>query len=160
LLKTSHWDHDSDLLHWKLHQGDFLTFLESSPVPDLIFYDPFSAKTDTGLWTAAVFARVFQHCRPKSAEVYTYSAATAVRVAILSSGFFVAEGVGTGPKSTTTVAFNHESGARSHAAGSRLLGPEWLARWRRSDSKFPKDLPPEQRPEFEQRFEAHPQFRR
>ena len=64
LLAQGHWDHASDLLHWKLHHGDFLGFLESSPVPDLIFYDPFSSKTDRGLWTPAVFARLFHHCRP------------------------------------------------------------------------------------------------
>ena len=159
ILKSGHWDHDSDLMHWKLHEGDFLAFLESSPVPDLIFFDPFSAKTDTGLWTAAVFARLFHHCRPKSTELYTYSAATAVRVALLTSGFFVAEGVGTGPKSTTTVAFNHERSLRDHPAASRLLGAEWVARWKRSDSKFPTGLPVEARAGFEREFLAHPQFR-
>jgi queuine tRNA-ribosyltransferase len=159
IAKTGHWDHDSDLLHWKLHHGDFLTFLESSPVPDLIFYDPFSAKTDTGLWTSEVFARLFRHCHPKSAELYTYSAATSVRVALLSAGFFVAEGVGTGPKATTTVAFNQERGIKKHPAAAHLLGPEWLARWKRSDSKYPTGLPAESRGEFEQRFLRHPQFR-
>ncbi|MDB6126430.1 MAG: tRNA guanosine(34) transglycosylase Tgt, partial [Verrucomicrobia bacterium] len=149
ILKIGHWDHASDLMHWKLHHGDFLAFLESSPVPDLIFFDPFSAKTDTGLWTPAVFTRLFHHCRPKSTELYTYSAATAVRVALLGSGFYVAEGVGTGPKSTTTVAFTHEPGAAKHPAAPRLLAAEWLARWQRSDSKFPASLPIEARAEFE-----------
>jgi queuine tRNA-ribosyltransferase len=160
LLKQEQWDHPSDLLHWKLHHGDFLTFLESSPVPDLIYYDPFSAKTDTGLWTTEVFARLFRHCHAKSAELYTYSAATAVRVALLSAGFLVAEGVGTGPKATTTVAFTQARGVAAHPGGSRLLGPEWLARWRRSDSQFPAHLPAAERPAFAQRIEALPQFRR
>ncbi|MDB6167890.1 MAG: tRNA guanosine(34) transglycosylase Tgt [Verrucomicrobia bacterium] len=159
IVKHGQWDHGSDLLHWKLHHGDFLAFLESSPVPDLIFYDPFSAKTDTALWTREVFARLLQHCRPKPAELYTYSAATAVRVAFLAAGFHVAEGVGTGPKATTTVAFTQERGARAHPAASRLLGAEWLARWRRSDSKFPANLVAEEKPAFERTLEAHPQFR-
>ncbi len=158
VLESGRWTHASGLLHWELHHGDFLTFLETTPAPDLIFYDPFSAKTDTGLWTAAVFARLFQHCRPKPAELYTYSAATAVRVALLTTGFFVAEGVGTGPKATTTVAFTQEHGIRAHPAGVRLLGNEWLARWQRSDSKYPPGLAAEERPAFEKRFEAHPQF--
>ncbi len=160
LLAQGHWDHASDLLHWKLHHGDFLGFLESSPVPDLIFYDPFSAKTDRGLWTPAVFARLFHHCRPKSTELYTYSAATAVRVALLSAGFHVAEGVGTGPKSTTTVAFSQARGASEHPAAPRLLGEEWLARWRRSDSRYPASLPEAERAAFDERFLAHPQFAR
>jgi queuine tRNA-ribosyltransferase len=159
ILKSSHWEHESDLCHWKLHHGDFLLFLESSPVPDLIFYDPFSAKTDRELWSAPVFRRLFDHCRPKSAELYTYSAATAVRVALLSAGFYVAAGVGTGPKATTTIGFSHARGPREHAAGANLLGDEWLTRWRRSDSKFPADLAAERRADFEQQLLAHPQFR-
>jgi queuine tRNA-ribosyltransferase len=158
VLESGRWAHASGLLQWELHHGDFLARLEASPAPDLIFYDPFSAKTDTGLWTAGVFARLFRHCRPKPAELYTYSAATAVRVALLTAGFFVAEGVGTGPKSTTTVAFTREQSARGHPAGIRLLGREWLARWGRSDSKYPPGLAAEERPDFERQIEGHPQF--
>jgi queuine tRNA-ribosyltransferase len=160
VLASGRWADASGRLQWELHHGDFLGFLESSPVPDLIFYDPFSAKTDTGLWTPAVFARLFQHCRPKPAELYTYSAATAVRVALLTAGFFVAEGVGTGPKSTTTVAFTQQRGARGPAAAPRLLGAEWLARWRRSDSKFPPGLADGAKPAFEKHLEGHAQFRK
>ncbi|MFA6287844.1 MAG: tRNA guanosine(34) transglycosylase Tgt [Opitutaceae bacterium] len=158
LLETGRWTHASGLLQWGLHTGDFLSFLETSPVPDLIYYDPFSAKTDTGLWTSAVFARIFKHCAPKSAELYTYSAATAVRVALLSTGFTVAAGVGTGPKADTTIAFTQASGATAHPAHARILGQEWLARWKRSGSKFPTTLPEDEKAAFVQRFEALPQF--
>jgi queuine tRNA-ribosyltransferase len=41
-----------------------------------------------------------------------------------------------------------------------LLGADWLARWRRSDAKFPASLPMEARAEFERRIEQHPQFAR
>jgi len=158
LLETGRWTHASGLLEWELHTGDFLQFLETSPVPDLIYYDPFSAKTDTGLWTSAVFARIAKHCAPKSAELYTYSAATAVRVALLTSGFTVAAGVGTGPKADTTIAFTQAAGAAAHPAHARILGQEWLTRWKRSGSKFPPGLPEDERPAFAQRFEALPQF--
>jgi queuine tRNA-ribosyltransferase len=158
ILKTGRWTHPSGLLEWELHTGDFLQFLETSPVPDLIYYDPFSAKTDTGLWTREVFARIFKHCAPKSAELYTYSAATAVRVALLSTGFTVAAGVGTGPKADTTIAFTQAAGAAAHPAHARLLGKEWLTRWKRSGSKFPVDLPEEEKPAFAQHFEALSQF--
>ncbi|HTJ79237.1 MAG TPA: tRNA guanosine(34) transglycosylase Tgt [Rariglobus sp.] len=159
ILKTGRWTHASGLLEWELHTGDFLQFLETSIVPDLIYYDPFSAKTDTGLWTSAVFTRIAKHCAPKSAELYTYSAATAVRVALLSSGFTVAAGVGTGPKADTTIAFTQAAGAAAHPAHSRLLGQDWLARWQRSGSKFPRELPETEKPAFTQRFESLPQFK-
>ena len=158
LLERAQWTHVSGLFQWELLKGDFLELFAAAPPPDLIFYDPFSAKTDSQLWTRDTFARLFQHCRPKPAELYTYSSATAVRVALLSAGFYVAEGVGTGPKATTTLAFNRSDGASRHARNPRFLGPEWLARWRRSDSKFPAGLPEADQPGFKRMIEDHPQF--
>jgi len=158
LLEHGRWTHASGLLEWELHRGDFLAFLESAPVPDLIFYDPFSAKTDTGLWTSGVFARIHRHCRSKPAELYTYSSATAVRVSLLAAGFFVAEGVGTGPKTDTTLAFTRMAGAQTHPAAPKLLGAQWLGRWQRSSTKIPTDLTDEEKPGFEKRLVSHPQF--
>lgn len=158
ILNTGRWVHDSGLLVWELHEGDFLERFAATPAPDLIFYDPFSAKTDTGLWTAEVFARVRRHGGDRPAELYTYSAATAVRVALLTAGFHVAAGVGTGPKAHTTVAFSHAASLATHPAAPRLLGADWLSRWRRSDSKFPASLPEAERPAFAARIEQHPQF--
>ena len=160
ILKDGRWSHASELMQWELFKGDFLNFVEAAAVPDLIFYDPFSAKTDTALWTAAVFTRILRHCAPKSAELYTYSSATAVRVALLSAGFSVGAGVGTGPKADTTLAFSRADGAQRHPLAPRLLGEEWLVRWRRSDSKFPANLAADERVEFAKRLEAHPQFAR
>ncbi len=155
LLEHGRWTHASGLLTWELRRGDFLGFIESSPAPDLIFYDPFSAKTDTGLWTSEVFARIHRQCAGKPAELYTYSSATAVRVALLMAGFYVAEGVGTGPKADTTLAF---ASRPNHAGAAKLLGTEWLGRWRRSISQFPPGLSAEAKAAFEKQFVAHPQF--
>ena len=158
ILEQGRWSHASGLMEWELHAGDFLQQLESSKIPDDIYYDPFSAKTDTGLWTAEVFSRIHRHSAPKSAALYTYSSATAVRVALLTAGLFVAEGVGTGPKSDTTLAFTRADGAAQHPATPKLLGAEWLGRWRRSVSKFPPGLAEADRPALERRIESHPQF--
>ena len=155
LLASGRWVHASGLLTWELLHGDFRELFPSAPAPDLIYYDPFSAKTDTGLWNAPLFARMRAHCAPRSAELFTYSAATAVRVALLAAGYCVAEGVGTGPKATTTVAF---TGKPDPAWIAHLLGPAWLGRWRRSHSKYPADLPESERAAFERMIEAHPQF--
>jgi queuine tRNA-ribosyltransferase len=158
ILENGKWGHASNLLQWKLLKGDFSGFIESAKVPDLIFYDPFSSKADPALWNAKIFARIFKRCLPKSAELYTYSASTAVRVSLLTAGFFVAEGVGTGPKSDTTIAFTRAAGARTHPLSPHLLGQEWLARWRRSGSKFPTTISNEERPHFEKLIETHRQF--
>ena len=158
ILENGKWEHASRLLQWELLNGDFRTFIESAEIPDLIFYDPFSYKTDGALWTAEIFSRIFKRCAPKSAELYTYSASTAVRVALLAAGFFVAEGVGTGPKSDTTIAFTRADGASEHPLSPPLLGQAWLRRWRRSDAKFPATLSNEARSHFENLIEKHPQF--
>jgi len=158
ILENGKWEHASSLLHWELLKGDFPSFIESAIIPELIFYDPFSYKTDPALWTSAIFSRIFKRCLSKSAELYTYSASTAVRVALLTAGFFVAEGVGTGPKSDTTIAFTRAKGAGDHPLSPRLLGQEWLARWRRSGSKFPTTLSDKERPHFEKLIENHQQF--
>jgi queuine tRNA-ribosyltransferase len=158
ILQTGSWAHASGLLQWELQKGDFRECLDTAPAPDLIFYDPFSSKTDAALWTLGIFARIFQRCTAKSTELYTYSAATAVRVALLAAGFFVAEGVGTGPKAATTIAFSRATGVEEHPHAPRLLGYQWLARWRRSHVQFPSTLSTEDRTHFARRIETHPQF--
>ncbi|MGH7930651.1 MAG: tRNA guanosine(34) transglycosylase Tgt, partial [Candidatus Binatia bacterium] len=122
ILKSGRWKHASSLLQWQLLRGEFGDFIESTIIPDLIFYDPFSYKTDAELWTLEIFSRIFKRCLPKPAELYTYSASTAVRVSLLTAGFFVAEGAGTGPKSDATIAFTTAKGAGDHLLSPRLLG--------------------------------------
>ena len=158
ILNQGHWTHRSGGMHWELLHGDFLALFATSRPPDLVFYDPFSYKTDSALWTQEAFARIFQFCAPKPAELYTYSAATAVRAALLNAGFFVGEGIGTGPKADTTIAFTRADAAATHPRTLRLLGGEWLARWRRSSSKAPATLAADARVQFEARIESHPQF--
>jgi queuine tRNA-ribosyltransferase len=158
LLETGVWEDASGRLRWELVEGDFLETFPAASAPDLIFYDPFSYKTDAALWTQAVFARLFRHCGRKPAELYTYSSSTAVRVALLTAGFFVAEGAGTGPKVDTTIAFTTAQGAAIHPSSPRLLGSEWLARWRRSGAKFPTGLTEAQRSALEQQVDGHRQF--
>ena len=158
ILTTGNWQHYSGLLRWELLHGDCRSFIESATAPDCIFYDPFSYKADLMLWTREIFARIFSRCAAKSAELYTYSASTAVRGALLSAGFFVAAGVGIGPKPDTTIAFASAKAAADHPLAPPLLGRDWLGRWRRSGAKFPAALPTEERDLFEKLIEEHPQF--
>ena len=158
VLQSAKWKHTSDLLEWELLEGNFADVMESAKAPKLIFYDPFSYKTNAALWTVETFSRIFDHCRGEPAELYTYSAATAVRVALLAAGFFVAQGIGTGPKSDTTIAFTTVSGSKDHPLSPRLLGPSWLTRWRRSDAKFATTVRDEDKAAFEKLIESHRQF--
>jgi queuine tRNA-ribosyltransferase len=158
ILNSGKWKHTSNLLCWELLNGDFRDCIESAKAPDMIFYDPFSYKTDAALWTVETFERILNHCRNEPAELYTYSASTAVRGSLLAAGFFVAQGLGTGPKSETTIAFTSASGSKDHPLSPQLLRQSWLERWRRSDAKFPATVSDEDKPHFERLIESHPQF--
>lgn len=151
LLSDSTWTRGD--FTWELRRGDFQLRLNSALQPDLIFYDPFSSKTNPELWTPEVFTLIAEHCAGKFASLFTYSSSTAVRAALLSAGFFVGKGLGTGPKAETTVA---QIGAEN--LGSRLLDKKWLERWGRSHTKFPETIVEPMRPAFEIKILSHPQF--
>lgn len=145
LLEKGEWE--SRGVKWILHEGDFLARMQDAELPDLIYYDPFSSKTDSGLWTVTAFSKLLTRVRDAAVEIYTYSASTQVRSALLCAGFFVAKGRRTGPKQETTIALTPLA-ARSGAF--ELLDSQWLARWERSTAKLP---------EHEPLVRAHPQFR-
>jgi len=159
ILKQAHWTHASDLLQWTLREGDFLAKMESAARPDLIFYDPFSFKTDGPLWTLETFARIFRALSPGATALYTYSTSTSIRAALLWAGFYVGRGVPIGPKTETTVACTRPECL--HVAGYPalpLLDRQWLERWERSGAKFPAGVSKDAQPEFEIRIRNHPQF--
>jgi queuine tRNA-ribosyltransferase len=108
---------------------------------------------DAPLWHRDTFARLRRRLGAKAAALYTYSNSTAVRLALLSAGFFVGPGVATGPKEATTVAW-------SGRAGGPTFGAAWLEKWARSSQRWPADLPESERPAFEHALRAHPQFKR
>ena len=140
---------------WTLHEGDFRDTFRAAPQPDVIFYDPFSTKTDTGLWTLERFRTLFAFFE-KPVELFTYSASTAVRSSLLAAGFHVARGAGSGPKTETTIALARPTPAlHAHA----LLGRAWLERRARSTAPFAADIPAERYRELERAIHGHAQFR-
>jgi len=141
-------------LTWTLHTGDFLETFAVAPQPDVIFYDPFSSKTDGGLWTLEVFRTLFAHLA-KPVELFTFTSSTAVRSSLLAAGFDVARGVSTGPKVETTIALANATPA---LAKHSRLGRAWLDRRARSTASFGADIPPEQHAEVERAIRSHAQF--
>jgi queuine tRNA-ribosyltransferase len=77
ILASGQWQHPSSLLRWELLRGNFPDLIESAAIPDLIFYDPFSYKTDPALWTAELFARILKRCLKTQRS--TPTASTAMR---------------------------------------------------------------------------------
>jgi queuine tRNA-ribosyltransferase len=155
LLSDQRWSNKAGTIDWLLLPGDFAVRKFDAPPPDIIFFDPFSFKTDGALWTLGAFRELVSICSQKPAELYTYSYSTAVRAAMLAAGFYVAKGRGTGAKAETTIGLSQQAAAAAH--NHELLGAEWLAKWRRSDAQAPFGSPADDSSWFDAVF-GHPQF--
>jgi len=155
LLADQQWTSSCGLIEWLLLPGDFAEQKFTAPPPEIIFFDPFSFKTDGNLWTLAAFRELFRLCGENETEIFTYTYSTAVRAAMLAAGFYVAKGCATGPKGETTIGLSHAAARKQH--DRKLLGADWLARWHRSDAKAPFGVSADD-PSWREAVLAHPQF--
>ena len=156
ILKEGAWRSKSHPgLAWTLMLGNFLETLKAAPLPpDLIYYDLFSTKTNADAWTLQAFRQLFEVCRGRPVELFTYTCSTASRVALLAAGFHVARGRNAGEKTETTIALTAEAVSDHH----EMLGAEWLAKWKRSSARFPADLDQTAHSAWEKIILEHPQF--
>jgi queuine tRNA-ribosyltransferase len=153
LLSAGRWINPASSIEWLLLAGDFASRKFEAPPPDVIYFDPFSFKTDVSLWTLSAFQELAAVCAQKPVELFTYSYSTSVRAAMLAAGFFVAKGRGSGPKAETTIGLSPPAAIAPHA--HELLGAEWLAKWRRSDAQAPFGSLDDS---WRQAVALHPQF--
>ena len=158
IIARGEWRADDEKLIWKLQPGDFLATMNNAPAPDIIFYDMFSPNVSPELWTTGAFRNLFDICRDRSTELFTYTCSTANRAALLATGFLVARGRNAGEKIETTIAFTPVA-ARRPVARRDLLSLDWFARWERSAAKFPADITPNERSAFAKIIRDHEQFR-
>ncbi|HEX8910677.1 MAG TPA: MnmC family methyltransferase, partial [Anaeromyxobacteraceae bacterium] len=140
--------HEEPRLTWRLAAGDALAALRAEPAcADVVFWDPFSPRHDGALWSVAAFAALRARCGAR-ATLYTYSAATKARTALLLAGFCVGAGDPSGPKAETTAA------AVTCSDLARPLDARFVARVERSSDPWPDDAPADAL----RRLRAHPQF--
>ncbi len=146
-------------LHWHLVEGDFQESMAKALLPpDLIFFDLFSTRTNADAWTLASFRRLFAACAGRDVELFTYTASTAARVAMLGAGFHLARGRATDAKVESTIAFTPEALTRGTASRHDILGAVWLSRWKRSQARYPSDIEESGYAAFESLILSHPQF--
>jgi queuine tRNA-ribosyltransferase len=155
LLKEQRWRSPLAAIEWRLLAGDFARRKFEAPPPDIVFFDPFSFKTDSALWTTEAFRELIELFSGKGTELFTYTYSTSVRAAMLAAGFYVAKGRATGPKGETTIGLSPAAAAANHA--HELLGPEWLAKWQRSDAQVPFGSRADD-PSWRDAVLKHPQF--
>jgi queuine tRNA-ribosyltransferase len=130
-----HGSHTTARTHWRLVHGDLLETLAREPAhANVIFWDPFSPRANPALWTIAAFAAVRARAAPRC-TLFTYSASTATRIAMLLAGWAVGVGDAIGEKAETTAA------AVNAADLARPLDRAWLGRLARSDVPLPSDAP-------------------
>jgi queuine tRNA-ribosyltransferase len=127
--------HESARVSWRFVPGDLPATLAAAPElsADIVFWDPFSPRANPSLWTQGAFAALRARCRD-GATVHTYSAATAVRSAMLLAGFAVGTWATSDGKPTTIAAVRPADLARP-------LDRRWLERVRRSSAPLPSDAP-------------------
>jgi queuine tRNA-ribosyltransferase len=135
LLAKNQWSNESHGIEWLLLTGDFSVRKFDAPPPDIIYFDPFSFKTDSALWTLASFRELADVCRNKATELFTYTYSTSVRAAMLAAGFYVAKGRATGPKTETTIGLSPEAAANT--THREFIGAQWLEKWERSEAQAP-----------------------
>jgi queuine tRNA-ribosyltransferase len=162
ILAEGHWQSARyPALTWRLVHGEFPETISAAPAaPDLIFYDMFSSQSSAEQWTMAAFQQLFRACAGHSAELFTYSRSTANRAALLAAGFYVAAGRSAGEKEETTIALTPEALRELSPYRHELLAEEWLAKWNRSNAKFPGEMPAQDYSAFERIIREHEQFQR
>jgi queuine tRNA-ribosyltransferase len=128
--------HESARTLWRLEHGDLLAALarQTDAPADVVFWDPFSPRANPALWTVAAFSAARRAAGPRC-TLFTYSASTTTRVAMLLAGWAVGVGQATGAKAATTAAAVVASDL------ARPLDRRWLARLSRSDAPLPADAP-------------------
>ncbi len=160
ILKSGRWTSKGHPgLRWTLLHGDFreTAAFEEAIAPHLIYFDMFSSKTNCDQWTLENFQRVFRACKGRATELFTYSRSTAIRAALLASGFYVAAGNSTGNKQETTIAVTPVMLKDPHFDRC-LLDSTWLQRWQRSSSRYPAELADSDRQSFDAAILSHPQL--
>lgn len=127
--------HETIRTTWCLRRGDLTESLgRESTRADIVFWDPFSPRANPGLWTIAAF-RAIRLRASAACTLYTYSASTATRLALLLAGWAVGVGDAIGDKAATTAA------ALRPEDLARPLDRGWLARLSRPDVPRPADAP-------------------
>ena len=176
LIKNHSVKFSDDLLQveWRLEPGDFPALLkqlefrlqladsdtlkgELQHAPHAILFDPHSPKKNPAMWTAALFADLFQRLDPqRPCALATFTRSTMARVALLLGGFFVGVGHPSGLKEETTVAANRID------LLDEPLDRRWLERAKGSHSAEPLSEPVYRQmplsPETWEKLRQHPQF--
>lgn len=159
LLEREEWHHPSGLLTVQLVEGDFFVAMSRAVPPHLIFYDPFSPESEEELWQSPTFEKIRKMASGRSCELITVASSIEVRLALLSAGFFVGEGISTSTYSATTLAYLSGKDFKKHQWSKSLLKKEWLTQWCQRGFSLSDFFSEEEKHNLCNQLFAHPQFK-
>ncbi|WP_028582589.1 tRNA guanosine(34) transglycosylase Tgt [Desulfogranum japonicum] len=157
ILARGEWTSKDEKFSWHLVPGDFQKTKENAQAPDIIWYDMFSQKSDSHLWTYHAFREIADKCNSAGKDhtaLFTYSNSTAIRAALLAAGFYVALGPCSGPKPDTTKAY---IGIKTNES-VELLDRRWLKKFTISSAPVGPNTTEEDKSTIEDKVLSHPQF--
>jgi queuine tRNA-ribosyltransferase len=157
LLKEGKWSSKDGRIRVELRRGLFEEQFKNATLPHVIWYDMFSSEVAPELWSMQLFGQLRKSLGEHPSELYTYTTSTEVRARLLATGFLVASGQATGPKTETTCAFTPEAW-KSQSSRFEPLGALWLDKWSRSHVRYPREIPEEEHESFKRLILEHPQF--
>lgn len=141
-------EHQSARTKWSLRKGDVLELLpKEEKQADIFYWDMYSPEDHPIFWTIEAFRKA-RRVASSRATLFTYSASTRIRIAMLLSGWNAGLGASTGTKRDTTVAAAHLPDLATP------LDLKWRTKVRHPDVPLPTDAPAN----FVELVEAHPQF--
>ena len=144
LLKEHRWKSQDGSIEWNLFPGDFFQNARPEMAPEVVFYDFYAPSSCPQLWSVESLTQVrklgaHREARGLRMDLFTYSAATPIRAALVLAGFWVGYGTRTPSKAETTLA------STALKSLSQPLGPEWLEKIERSARPFPWGWPEDKR---------------
>lgn len=134
ILNNKSWS--EEFVEWQLFYGDFLKTIHNAPKPEVIFWDPFSLKTDSPMWLGRTFELLTQRAFSDNVILSTYSSATRFRAALLSLGWWVAKGAPVSERTESTIAGGESMFKK---LSIQPLGSEWIKKFKTSSAQFPSD---------------------
>lgn len=151
ILDRGEWKNEH--ITWELRQGNFVELIDREvEKPHVIFFDPYSPKMNTDMWTTSLFKKLRLHCREPEeggTALYTYSQATRIRVSMICAGFFVGYGIATGLKKDTTEAATDPNLLRAP------LNRDWYQTFQRSQAPYPFDCTAEEEKQVNAQMKAY-----
>jgi queuine tRNA-ribosyltransferase len=124
-------------ISWRVLWGDFRDTVKEAQRPDIIFWDPFSMKTNPKMWEGRTLELLTQYGFHERVILSTYSSSTRFRGGLIGLGWWLGTGVPISGRKETTIAGGKEI---FNELGIPRLDLRYRDKFRQSHAPYPEDL--------------------